>query len=210
MILGTAAYMSPEQARGQVVDKRTDIWAFGCVFYEMLSGRSPFSGDTISDMIAAILGREPDWRALPDATPTNVRRVMQRALQKDSKRRLRDIGEARLALQEEPELTVAPESNRGVLWKLTAAAAAVSFQSTPRLDSGATVSSGSSCNASRASPISRSRRFESFWSARCITRRTFVGVASGRARQSGSRPRIAAIMSEIVSPLNGERPLSIS
>src|ERR1700680_180268 len=66
VILGTAAYMSPEQARGQVVDKRTDIWGFGCVLYEMLSGRSPFSGDTISDMIAAILSHEPDWRALPD------------------------------------------------------------------------------------------------------------------------------------------------
>ena len=83
VILGTAAYMSPEQARGKAVDKRTDIWAFGCVLFEMLSGRSAFAGETVSDTIVAILEREPDWNALPDATPSAVRRLLQRCLEKD-------------------------------------------------------------------------------------------------------------------------------
>src|SRR5687767_2250574 len=100
VILGTAAYMSPEQARGLKVDKRTDIWAFGCVLYEMLTGRLPFAGHTVSDTIAAILEREPDWKALPDGTPASIRRVLQRSLEKDLKRRLRDIGDARLELDD--------------------------------------------------------------------------------------------------------------
>jgi Tol biopolymer transport system component len=104
VILGTAAYMSPEQARGQVVDKRADIWAFGCVFYEMLTGRTAFPGATISDTIAAILDREPDWAALPANTPPVVRASLRRCLQKDRQRRLRDIGDARLEIEE----TVAP------------------------------------------------------------------------------------------------------
>jgi serine/threonine protein kinase len=78
LILGTGAYMSPEQARGKVVDKRTDIWAFGCVLYQMLTGRKAFAGDTVSDTIAAILDREPDWSALPAATPSAVRRLLRR------------------------------------------------------------------------------------------------------------------------------------
>ena len=93
-ILGTAAYMSPEQARGHAVDKRTDIWAFGCVLYEMLTGRALFAGDTISDTIAAILERESDLSKLPATTPPGVRRLLQRCLAKDPKRRLRDIGDA--------------------------------------------------------------------------------------------------------------------
>ena len=80
--------MSPEQARGKPVDKRTDIWAFGCVLYEMLTGRKAFDGETVSDTIAAILEREPDWRALPAATPTSVRHLLRRCLEKDSSRRL--------------------------------------------------------------------------------------------------------------------------
>jgi len=97
-ILGTAAYMSPEQARGKAVDKRTDIWAFGCVLYEMLAGQRAFSGDTASDAIAAILEREPPWDRLPDATPTAIRRLLRRCLEKDPKCRLRDIGDARIEL----------------------------------------------------------------------------------------------------------------
>ena len=100
MILGTAAYMSPEQARGRPVDKRTDIWAFGCVFFEMLSGRKTFSGDTVSDIIAAILEREPAWDRLPQATPPSVRRLLRRCLEKDPRRRLRDIGDMRLELED--------------------------------------------------------------------------------------------------------------
>jgi Tol biopolymer transport system component/predicted Ser/Thr protein kinase len=98
IILGTAAYMSPEQARGRPVDKRADIWAFGVVLYEMLSGRRAFPGDTITDVIAAVITREPDWSALPDGVPPRVRELLQRCLEKDPRLRLRDIGEARIVL----------------------------------------------------------------------------------------------------------------
>jgi hypothetical protein len=97
-VLGTAAYMSPEQARGLPVDKRTDIWAFGCVLYEMVSGRVAFAGDTVSDVIARILEHEPDWSLLPVTTPAAVRRLLLRCLTKVPARRLRDIGDARLEL----------------------------------------------------------------------------------------------------------------
>jgi Tol biopolymer transport system component len=100
VIAGTVAYMSPEQARGKAVDKRSDIWAFGCVLYEMLTARPAFRGDTASDTIAAILEREPDWNALPARTPANIRRLLERCLQKDQKRRLRDIGDARIEIED--------------------------------------------------------------------------------------------------------------
>ncbi len=95
VILGTAEFMSPEQARGKAVDKRTDIWAFGCVVYEMLSGWRLFRGDTISDVLAAILTAEPDWSRLPAQTPPRVRDLLARCLKKDANERLRDIGDAR-------------------------------------------------------------------------------------------------------------------
>ena len=98
MIVGTAAYTSPEQARGLIVDKRTDIWAFGCVLYELLTRTRAFSGTTTTDVFAAILEREPDWSKLPSSTPPHIRRLLKRALQKDSALRLRDIGEARIEL----------------------------------------------------------------------------------------------------------------
>ena len=100
VLLGTAAYMSPEQARGRVVDKRTDIWAFGCLVFEMLAGRPVFGNDTLSDTIAAIIDREPDWSALPKTTTPVVKQLIERCLQKDPKRRLRDIGDARAELDE--------------------------------------------------------------------------------------------------------------
>jgi Tol biopolymer transport system component len=100
VILGTAAYMSPEQARGKAVDKRTDIWAFGCVLYEMLTGRIAFRGDTLSDTIVAILDRTPDWSAVPADTPAVVLKLVRRCLEKDSRRRLRDIGDARHDLED--------------------------------------------------------------------------------------------------------------
>ena len=93
-IMGTAAYMSPEQARGKAVDRRTDIWAFGVVFFEMLTGRSTFEGETVSDTLAGVLRADIDWRLLPPDTPPAVRRLLERCLQKDAKRRLRDIGDA--------------------------------------------------------------------------------------------------------------------
>ena len=107
MILGTAAYMSPEQARGQAVDKRTDIWAFGCVLYEVLTGRPAFARATMSDTFAAVLGQEPDWTALPRTTPLYLSRLLKRCLEKDPTRRQRDIGDARVELapgDETPEI----------------------------------------------------------------------------------------------------------
>jgi hypothetical protein len=103
VVLGTAAYMSPEQARGKVVDKRTDIWAFGCVLFEMLTGRSVFAGETLSDTIARILEREPDWRALTERAPGGMQRLVRRCLEKDPKQRLRDVGDARIDLTRQAE-----------------------------------------------------------------------------------------------------------
>jgi predicted Ser/Thr protein kinase len=99
-ILGTAAYMSPEQARGKPVDKRSDIWAFGVVLFELLTGSMLYGGETVSDSMAAVITREPDWSALPKDTPAHVRRLLARCLCKDPKQRLRDIGEARIMLEE--------------------------------------------------------------------------------------------------------------
>jgi hypothetical protein len=114
VILGTVAYMAPEQARGRLVDRRADIWAFGCVLYEMLTGRAAFQGESASDVIASILHHEPDYSALPPTTPANVRAVLGRALQKDPKKRLRDMGDARLLLEELTDpLTVAASPTRG-------------------------------------------------------------------------------------------------
>jgi serine/threonine-protein kinase len=114
MILGTAAYMSPEQAKGRPVDKRADIWAFGVVLYEMLTGRRLFDGDSVAETIGLVATREPDWTALPPGTPTRVRRLLGRCLTRDPKERLRDIGEARIALgdadaatEREPQRAVA-------------------------------------------------------------------------------------------------------
>jgi hypothetical protein len=100
VVLGTAAYMSPEQARGLTTDKRTDVWAFGCVLYEMLTGRAPFAGETFTDTLARVLEREPDWKRLPSETPASIRRLLRRCLEKDPRRRLRDVGDARLELGE--------------------------------------------------------------------------------------------------------------
>jgi len=99
--LGTPAYMSPEQVRGQPVDKRTDIWAFGCVLYELLTGRRAFPGETSPDTIAAVLEREPEWQALPSSTSARVHDLLHRCLQKDPQRRLRDLGDARIEIEDE-------------------------------------------------------------------------------------------------------------
>jgi serine/threonine protein kinase len=120
IILGTPGYMSPEQARGQEVDKRTDIWAFGCVLFAMLTGRTPFDGDTLSDVIAATLTSDPDWNALPLDVPEAILRVLHRCLQRDLRRRLRDIGDVCADLDE--PLTARPASTGA------AATQSVSFQ----------------------------------------------------------------------------------
>jgi len=100
VVLGTAGFMSPEQARGRSVDKRTDIWAFGCVLYELLSGRRAFTGETVTDILVAIVTAEPRWEALPPETPARVRDLLGRCLVKDANRRLRDIGDARIEIDE--------------------------------------------------------------------------------------------------------------
>jgi serine/threonine protein kinase len=100
VILGTAGYMSPEQARGQPVDKRTDIWAFGCVLFQMLTGSSAFVRETVTDTIAAVVSAEPEWTSLPADTPGSIRRLLTRCLQKDARRRLHDIADARIELED--------------------------------------------------------------------------------------------------------------
>jgi serine/threonine-protein kinase len=133
VILGTAAYMSPEQARGKAVDRRTDIWAFGAVFFEMLTGQRPFAGDTVSDVIAGILARDPDWSLLPGRLSPTLRQYLTRCLDKDPKRRVRDIGDVLLALDgafDAPTSTVAAAAPRRLLAQampivITALAAAI-------------------------------------------------------------------------------------
>ncbi len=100
LILGTAGYMSPEQARGRNVDRRTDIWAFGCVLYEMLTAQRTFAGETVTDVLGAIVHREPDWNLLPATTPRRIRALLHRCLRKDVKRRIQAIGDARVSIEE--------------------------------------------------------------------------------------------------------------
>lgn len=110
MILGTAGYMSPEQARGKAIDRRTDVWAFGCVLYEMLTGQRLFHGETVTDVLGAIIHREPNWNSLPADTPRPVRTLLERCLRKDVSRRVQAIGEARVAIEEYLENPGAPEA----------------------------------------------------------------------------------------------------
>jgi serine/threonine protein kinase len=119
-ILGTVAYMSPEQARGLPVDTRGDIWAFGCVLYEMLTGRSPFTGQTVAEILAALLEREPDWKALPSSTSPRIRELLRQCLQRDLALRLQNIAEARDTLDR-----VQRGGNRWRVAAIVAAAAAV-------------------------------------------------------------------------------------
>ncbi|MGA9882468.1 MAG: protein kinase [Candidatus Acidiferrales bacterium] len=123
VILGTAAYMSPEQAKGRPVDRRADIWAFGCVLYEMLTGKHAFGGETVTDTLAAVIRAEPDWSQLPTNTPTRVRVLLQRCLQKDAKQRLQAIGDARISLDEvlsgaqEPSSATAAATKPMPVWR---------------------------------------------------------------------------------------------
>ena len=100
VLLGTAGYMSPEQARGKPVDRRADIWSFGCIVYEMLTGQRLFTGETATDVIGAVVHKEPELDELPSKVPAQIRRLLERCLQKDVNRRLQSIGDARIALQE--------------------------------------------------------------------------------------------------------------
>jgi serine/threonine protein kinase len=109
VILGTTAYMSPEQARGKSVDKRTDIWAFGCVLYELLTGIQAFPGEATTEILAAVLKEEPDWKTLPVSTPTKIRDLLRRCLQKDKSRRARDAGDLRIEIEEALAAPATPE-----------------------------------------------------------------------------------------------------
>jgi eukaryotic-like serine/threonine-protein kinase len=110
-ILGTAAYMSPEQAKGKTLDRRTDVWSFGCVLFEMLSGKQAFSGETSTDILADVIRGEPRWQELPTNTPPRLAELLRRCLQKDTKQRLQAIGEARIAIEQTAaEITVAANS----------------------------------------------------------------------------------------------------
>ncbi|MBI4910284.1 MAG: protein kinase [Acidobacteria bacterium] len=133
MILGTAPYMSPEQARGAAVDKRTDIWAFGAVLLEMLTGRIPFPGETVSDVLAAVLRADIDFSSLPAATPPAVRLLLERCMQRDPRQRLRDIGEARIALSGDlapPAPAATPPGRRPALWPAAVGVLALALAAT--------------------------------------------------------------------------------
>jgi serine/threonine protein kinase len=127
MILGTAAYMAPEQARGKTVDKRADIWAFGVVIYEMLAGRRLFEGETVSDTLAAVLKTEPDWSQVP----TPAQRLIRRCLEKDPKKRLRDIGDAIPLVEDFPAPPASPPKTR-LPWLVAAVAAVTAIVFGPR------------------------------------------------------------------------------
>jgi serine/threonine protein kinase/Tol biopolymer transport system component len=128
-VLGTPAYMSPEQARGQPVDARTDVWAFGCVLYEMLTRTRAFRGETATDTLAAVIHKEPDWNLLPGSSPDRVKQLLQRCLQKDPTRRLRDMADIGIQLDEPPVPVVSPRAQTRVrvrrTWPWLAAAVAV-------------------------------------------------------------------------------------
>ena len=110
VVLGTAAYMSPEQAKGKSVDRRADIWAFGCILYECLSGKKVFGGETVTEALAAILRGDPDWQALPDTTPPNIKFVLRRCLEKDVSRRFRDAADVQIQIEEGLPSTASPKT----------------------------------------------------------------------------------------------------
>src|SRR5262249_18423509 len=123
VILGTAAYMAPEQAKGKTVDRRGDIWAFGVVLYEMLTGRMLFSGETVSETLAAVMMKEPDWTAIPANTPARLRDLTRRCLVKEPRNRVQAIGEARIAIEEmlsgaEVDAAAVPQNPSRRRWKV--------------------------------------------------------------------------------------------
>jgi len=137
VILGTAAYMSPEQARGRPVDKRTDIWAFGCVLYEMLAGRPAFARETLTDTLAAVVEGDPDWSVVPVTVSASVIRLMRRCLDKDQKQRLRDIGDARIEIEQARTASSSPTTevpqrrwSARLAWIVAAATSVVALVST--------------------------------------------------------------------------------
>ena len=151
-LLGTAAYMSPEQARGEPLDKRTDIWSFGCVLYEMLTGLRAAKGTTVSDTIAAVLDGEPDWTVLPKTTPPIIQRLLRRCLEKDVKRRLKDVGDARFDIEDALTSTGDASSHQAVGGRAVTTSRRVWGLLTGTMAVGAVVSLGWFRPAPRAAP----------------------------------------------------------
>jgi Tol biopolymer transport system component len=190
-ILGTAAYMSPEQARGQPVDKRTDIWAFGCVLFESLTGQAPFARDTMSDTLAAILEAEPDWRRLPSGTPPEVRRVLERCLTKDVTRRLRDIADARGELEGPSARSTARTRTRLTAWLAASgaviAATVFGWRAWPEAPAGDPLAGATFTRltdwdgAEQQAAISRDGKFVAFVSDRAGTWDAWVGQVGADA-----------------------------
>ena len=194
MIFGTAAYMSPEQAKGRPADKRSDIWAFGCVLFEMLTGKRPFDGADVSDTLAAVLRAEPDWNALPANTPRPIRTLLRRCLEKDRKRRLADAADARLELDDAP--TEQPVAPLAAVTKASVARRAGHRHAASATDRERPSSACSTCRPSPGSPLSfptapvrcassarpRAGRRPSRGSVRCVSR---------RARRQSRRFRLA-------------------
>ena len=115
MIVGTAAYMAPEQAKGREADRRADVWAFGCVLFEMLTGRALFEGETVSEVLAGVLKTGPDWQQLPADTPESIRRLLRRCLERDPQKRLQQIGDARIEIDAASEATDSAEAHRRLI-----------------------------------------------------------------------------------------------
>ena len=202
LILGTAAYMSPEQARGKAVDRRADIWAFGVVLFEMLTGRKLFEGETVSDVLAAVLTREPQWAGASVGDPGGVRRLLERCLERDPRLRLRDIGEARVGLLPErvveaqaPATTTPPRGQRLLRvapWLLALGLGVLAF--IPRGGRPGEAPGQGRC----ASPSTRGTRFDRLyafrptaaWSLSTRRSRRRTASSSGRSRASsrGSSP----------------------
>ena len=189
MILGTAAYMSPEQARGKPVDKRADIWAFGVVLYEMLTGRRAFEGEDVSSILAAVIQSEPRW----DGVPANVRRLLESCLEKDPKKRLRDIGDVWKLLDDQP--AVPTRTRTGILgWAaagLLALVAAVALWAPWRDTSAPPCSQSLRLEADLGNDVSLVPLAIPTVSSVVIspdgTRLVYVGTISGGSAQSCSR-----------------------
>ena len=164
LILGTAAYMSPEQAKGKPVDRRADIWAFGCVLYEMLGGRRPFQGDGVSEVMAAVIMAPVDFSSLPATLPARVRTLVRRCMEKDPRKRLRDIGEARIALEETlagvPDESTAVGAVGGTTRTAGSSRRTIAFAAAAGAAFAAALNAGGWLSFRAAPPAAKVRRFE--------------------------------------------------
>jgi serine/threonine protein kinase/Tol biopolymer transport system component len=195
-ILGTAAYMSPEQAKGKPLDRRTDVWSFGCVLFEMLSGKPAFSGETSTDILADVVRGEPRWQELPTNTPPRLAELLRRCLQKDTRQRLQAIGEARIAIEQTlAEITVVANSSIETM----AAAAASASGVHPQVVAAASASGISNpVLASISTPRATSSSNVLPWVLAAI----FAGLAAwlGFTEVSHSRPALPAIVTQLLPP----------